>query len=165
MSKRKKQVTQLPSYSYKKNVPTIDKEIAWKYECPTWSFKYCDLDHKKWGIHAHLSSNEEPNKLIKNLISLENQTWNQILTRSGKRNSKSHSIDINTLCDEAKGRFKELFSKSNPEYLEEQQERIFSLYCSSKYRIFGFLSQDEKKFQIVWIDPEHKIYPSKKKYT
>lgn len=45
----------------------------------------------------------------------------------------------------------------------DDEDQIHTLHLSGKFRVMGFLR--EHIFYVLWLDPEHEVWPSKKKNT
>ena len=85
------------------------------------------------------------------LQNLERMTWNEILVQDQNRN---HYVDTGQLAKEAQ---KQL------ETMKLEHDRMVSLRLSGKERLWGIMS--EGVLEIIWWDPDHKVYPSPKRHT
>lgn len=66
-----------------------------------------------------------------------------------------HMTGLDGLCSEAVDRLR---------YLEfADGDRLACLRFSSTQRLWGV--RDADRFRILWWDPEHRVYPSRKKHT
>ena len=116
---------------------------------PVWSVGLIDLalpPSYKWGWH-HCKDAEMAIGLLKRLSILEKMTWEQLIAPD-----KSHYIDFDKLCPEARRRLSEL-------KLDDIDE-LFSLRVFSEKRVWGIL--DGHVLKILWWDPKHKVYPVEK---
>ena len=83
------------------------------------------------------------------LSGFESQTWNEIL---GRRN---HEVEIDGIARAAQVRLKEL--------KHDDLDTLVSLTIDGKKRLWGFIING--CFNVLWWDPKHQVYPSKKKGT
>ena len=88
---------------------------------------------------------------LKKLADFESMTWNDIQVNAKKQN---HFISVSDMIKEAGQRL---------EQLGIVEDELFSLRVNGKMRIFGILRTGE--FEILWLDCNHEICPSKKKHT
>lgn len=117
-----------------------------------WSLEHCQWSHRGWD-NVTLSSFSD--HIIKKLKDCEGQTWHEIETASGGKThgSNSHFIPGNEL------------PKAEREYFIEKDylrnfEKVFSFRLTGKERLIGF--RDKAIFVILWYDPYHEFFPSKK---
>ena len=91
------------------------------------------------------------------LRDFEKKTWNEIEqeTKGGEGGSKLHEIKIELLSKEAQQRLSELKI--------DDIDSLFSLRLDGTLRIFGIRKQNY--LQILWVDQNHEVCPSKKKHT
>lgn len=138
--KAEKQVISIPANS--------DKNLT-----PIWKFDLID----KSGPFAFCYEDDCFNhkEILIKLINYGNMTWSEIKQQTHDKNnrSKHHFLDVKGLSKEAKERIR-------IKGLEEETDSIFSFALQNKLRIIGILRNAE--FHIVWYDPEHKFFPSKK---
>ena len=87
---------------------------------------------------------------MEKLANFETMTWTQI------KSSGSHTVGAEGIIKAARTRLTE-------RKLEEWADHLTSLRLSGKERIWGFLRSDV--FHVLWWDPKHEVYPSKKKHT
>ena len=94
-------------------------------------------------------------KIYPKLMQFETMTWDEIRqqTHGGKGKSSSHNIDIDDLNPSAKERLKLLKF--------DDRDKIYSLRLEGTVRIFGF--KELNYLDIIWIDLNHEVSPSKKK--
>jgi hypothetical protein len=86
------------------------------------------------------------------LSDFESMTWNQILIEGKKQH---HSSEVYKLSKEAQKRLAEI--------QQDDVDSLISLSLAGKERVWGIL--EEGALKILWWDPNHKVYPSKKKHT
>lgn len=142
---RKKKSRQNQNLKIASKYPNFSKAII--NSSFQWRTSSADLDGE-WGwskVEIKLLFQE----IIPKLQNYETMTWGQI---EGK---ESHFIDVDKCSKEAQKRLEEL-------ELEDLEE-LFSLRIGSRKRIWGRLKSSI--FQILWWDPEHQVYPVKKKRT
>ena len=88
-------------------------------------------------------------EIIPKFKQYESMTWGEI------EGSESHFVDIDGCSKEAQKRLKEIKL--------DDSEQLFSLRINNKKRILG--RREGVVFCVLWWDPEHKVYPSRKKHT
>jgi len=115
---------------------------------PSWAFKRFDFEHPKWGMSGNIENIE---KIFKYLTGLEGQKWNEILfTRSGRnKNTRNHYIEMHRLAKNARDRAVDIKA--------DEFDGLYSLALQSRLRVWGHI--DGGVFFIIWIDPDHKVYP------
>ncbi len=106
-----------------------------------WDGPWCPSKCKESGVRG----------IFKRLADLESMTWTAIQSKTG-----SHVVGIQGIIKEARDRI--IFLKK-----EEWADNLCSLRMSGKERLWGFLRSGV--FHVLWWDPEHQVYPSKKKHT
>ena len=153
-SKSQKRVTVTGQTTAK--VPVIAlSDDGYYTNAPVWAFSKSDLDHQRWGLKVN------ENKLlgiIEKLRAYEGMTWRDILsdTSGRKRNPKNSEKHITQIINEARGRFQEL-------NLSHEHDSIYSFSIDGATRLWGV--RTGSIFYIVWIDPNHEIYPVEKSHT
>lgn len=153
MGKRPKYVIQKESVSNQKKPKTIENPDGYLKKHPIWAFQRCDMYHEKWSIKNCNSFYEE---ILDKLISFEGQTWAEIQSAAGGRRNgtNSHFENVCDLTKDAQKRIKEL---------KLDIDQIFSLRLTATLRLYGIL--EDGVFNILWYDPNHEIYESKKSHT
>lgn len=154
MGKNKKIKTEVTLKSGK-NVITAERPNSYYNTNPIWSFSKCDFDHEEWGINRNAG---DLLKVIKKLNVFESMTWGQIYSdTSGRKNApKNNDKSINTICREAQ---KSLLNLN----LDNLDDTITSLTIDGSTRLWGI--RDNATFYIIWIDPNHSVYPVEKSHT
>ena len=86
---------------------------------------------------------------------MEHTTWGDIRKSDGGRSygKNSHHIPIAELQNEAKRRANEL----NLDVSE-----LFSLRLQGDVRLWGIVDPVNGDYYVIWYDPNHQVYPSKK---
>ena len=124
---------------------------SYKSKNPSWSFSRLDDDYR-WGIKKI----DVYNDLITKLKSFEGLTWQEIESSSGGKKaghgSMNHFEPVTDLSKEAQKRWEQL-------KLYDYDE-VFSIRLQNQERLYGIL--EDGVFRIVWYDPKHEIYPTKK---
>ncbi len=122
---------------------------------PIWAFSKCDVDHEKWGIAVNGESLKD---VILKLRSFEGMKWSEILSdNSGrKKRPKNSEKEITAIIKDAQKRFEIL-------NLHREHDSIYSFAIDGKARLWGV--RTENVFYVVWIDPDHEIYPVEKSHT
>ena len=116
---------------------------------PVWAFSKSDFEHDKWGLEAN---NDQILRITKKLKDFEGMTWRQILSDTAGRKSapKNSEKSVTQIIKEAQDRFNVL-------NLFHEHDSIYSLTIDGATRLWGV--RTENVFYIVWIDPNHEIYP------
>ncbi len=112
----------------------------WRLSSIDWDGPWCPSkcgDHEIRGIHSWLAN-------------LEGMPWTQILSNG------SHIVGTDGIIPDAKKRIIALGKA-------EWQDHLCSLRRTGKERLWGFLRAGI--FHVLWWDPEHEVFPSKKKHT
>lgn len=86
------------------------------------------------------------------LASLETMTWREILIKGKKQH---HMIRVAVLPKENQKRLRETG--------QHDIDRLVSLRMSGRERIYGILNK--ASLRLLWWDPDHQVYPSRKKHT
>lgn len=96
--------------------------------------------------------------VFEKMIYYNSMTWAEIDRQThDKGKSKHHFIkDLRGLSKECIDRIKKM-------HLDEEIDNIFSFALTNTVRVFGL--RELGMFYVLWYDPYHKIYPSKKKNT
>lgn len=120
-----------------------------------WVFDKCDksgdfaFDINKIEANGHL------HEIMEKMIAYESMTWAEIkLQTHDQGKSKHHIIDTDGMSAEAIERIEAM-------KLQEDSDSIFSFALQNRLRIIG--TRENELFHVIWYDPEHKFYPSKKK--
>jgi len=79
-------------------------------------------------------------------------TWNEILIRGGTQN---HIVSVADLPAANQKRLREIG--------QSDIDELVSLRMSGRERIFGILNK--ASLRLLWWDPDHQAYPSRKKHT
>lgn len=95
---------------------------------------------------------EKLEQIRQRLANFETMTWNEILVKGKKRN---HTIQVEDLPSENRKRLREVG--------QHDVDQLVSLSVSSRERIFGI--RDKAVLRLLWWDPEHQVFPSRKKNT
>lgn len=124
-------------------------------EKPKWSFAKID----RGGPYAFSLWEDgfDCKDFLDKLVSYSSMTWGEIKTQthdSGK--SKHHYLNYDGLSDEARDRVDRF-------YPDDDRDAIFSFAFDNLWRIVGF--RYDEAFYIIWSDPLHEVFPSKKKHT
>lgn len=121
-------------------------EYGWTL--PLWAFVIVDL-----GVPWCWSRMDGATiaEVLGRLKHFESMTWSEIEAGTG-----SHLIrDHGGLSKAARDRLQEIE--------QDDTDTLFSLRIGGKSRIFGI--REGGVLRILWWDPEHEIYPSRKKHT
>ena len=121
-------------------------------ECPIWLFDLLDRS----GPFAFDTSRPDfqHKEFLDKMIAYSNMTWAEIKQQThDKGKSKHHMLDESGFSPAAWERVK-------AKHLEEETDAIFSFALQNLLRIIGIRRNAE--FHVVWYDPKHQFYPSKK---
>lgn len=146
---KKKQIPQ-KNASLKKQV--ISKDIGTVNKKTIWLFDWLDND----GTFAfNLNRRDfDSRDFLEKMIAYSNMTWEEISHHThdnGK--SKHHYLPSNGLSKDAIERIK-------AKHLDEHTDAIFSFAFQNLIRIIGI--RDGELFHVVWYDPKHEFYPTKR---
>ena len=97
---------------------------------------------------------KETIELLKFLDELTGKTWRECETEMSGGRRRNHEHLVTELSEAAQERLRKL---------DDGEERVFRFQLSGKRRLWGFRSGE--LFRILWYDPEHKVYPVKKRHT
>lgn len=120
--------------------------------------EYCDLKSDRegtwsWGQNRNWPDADWNDTIKPALEELSKLTWSEILAQvtggDRKRRKKHHDMEISTIAAEA--------SKRWAERGLDLYDTAFRFRLGNKPRLWGF--RTAAKFNIVWWDPDHKIYP------
>jgi len=88
-------------------------------------------------------------KIHSKIRAFENKTWREVLVSEGKRN---HEVEVSQISRDAQRRLVELKL--------DDVEKLVSLRLSGPERLWGI--RREFIFQVLWWDPNHSVYPTKR---
>jgi hypothetical protein len=116
-------------------------------KCPAWHLDLIDLKGP-WGWE-NVGKEFFFTEIIPKIKNFEKMFWKEIL------NKQNHEVQVAQICKEAQKRLKHIDC--------DDIENLVSLRLSGTQRIWGF--REDNIFKILWWDPDHQVYPSKKKHT
>lgn len=122
-----------------------------KNECLNFSFKYLDLNNKKFKIPDNNNSYYE--KLFERKKRLSEFTIKQL------RNNHSDSLRFHSIDFKSKNVSENGFGINSLEDIDQNSYQ-FQISSNEHGRVHGFLI--DTTFYIVWFDKDHKLYSSKK---
>ena len=154
MKKSRKRVKYSPFEKRPKAPVVTNNPKSYYGQTPVWSFSRCDFDHAKWGICNHTDC---VNDLLRRLNSFERSTWGDIFmdTAGRRNNTKNHAIETSRIIKEAQQRLADINL--------DDFDMLHSLTITGKQRLWGVMVSGV--FCVVWLDKEHEICPSSKRYT
>jgi len=114
-------------------------------------WRFNEVDFSKTWSPAHVTP-AQMKDLLEKMASFETMTIGEIFA-PGSQHGKKYSTDI--LPSPALRRLEEIE--------RDDETEIARLRCGGAPRLYGFLR--EHVFHVVWWDPKHTVYPSKKKNT
>jgi hypothetical protein len=126
----------------------ISPDISFQ-ETLCWGFKFLDYDGE-YGWHPISFKDNEA--AFKTLSSFETRKWCEVVNDT----YHNHFISISNFpTQEASKRLQQLG-------LDDYDE-IFSIRIDAKTRVYGI--KDGRVLNLLWFDPEHRLYPVIKKHT
>lgn len=145
--KKKKMLPNSQAIEQKKPVFASNPE-AYLTKHPNWRFYHC-VNTGKWDIGAHRST-QFWEIIWEGLKANERLTWQEIqsATKSHGSGSKSHFVQVSSLCKDAQ----DILQKFFPDV-----DTLFSLRLDGKKRIYGIM--DNGTLELLWYDENHEIYP------
>lgn len=141
MSRKRPKHTEKIKTLKKPRKEEIQKEIK---EMFLWGLGFVDIKYNgEWGWKM-FNDIDIIEKIIRTLGNYESMKWSDI-------EQKSHcgSIDMTKLSNKAQNRLNKLELDDN--------EKLFKLVINGKKRLWGI--RDGNKFNVLWYDPNHKVYP------
>jgi len=113
---------------------------------PAWRLANIDLIHPDNWKDDHLADAQMIERIRERLVRFESMKWKEILGH------ENHPIDVNRLSAHAQKRL---------EAKQVEASTLVSLRCAYTERIWGI--RNENILSLLWWDPNHKVYPLKKK--
>lgn len=114
-----------------------------------WRFNEVDTDGE-WPVSAITPDNMA--MLIRKMASFESMRIGEIFA-PGEQLGKKYPLE--KLPPRTRARLREIE--------RDDEDEIARLRCTGPARLYGFLR--EHVFHVIWWDPDHRVYPSKKKNT
>lgn len=114
---------------------------VWRLNHMDWDGPWCPSGCKDAGVRG----------IMEKLANLESMSWTEIQSGTG-----SHLVGVDGIIKQARER---IFALNKQQWADN----LFSIRLSNKERLWGFLRLGI--FHVFWWDPEHQVYPSKKKNT
>jgi len=111
------------------------------------SFKHLDLNHKKFSIEGQ--SHDYFHKVLERLKNLSTVTTRELITNRSP-SMRSHPIDWENTSEHSG------FNHLNSQ-LRDLRAYQFQISSNAHGRVHGFIL--ENIFFIVWLDPDHSLYP------
>ena len=108
--------------------------------------RYLDWDGP-WGW-CHIEIHNLLCELVPKLHDYETMTWSEV------EGPQCHFVSVDGLCGKAQRRLEEL---------RHEVDMLFSVRITGKARVWGI--REVSTLHVLWWDPEHTVYPSKKKGT
>ena len=143
-----------PNYLRQKNASITNDPTSFYGLSPQFSFLRYDA-----GASWCISKDGKPtvDKVFQMLRGMQESTWGAILNASGGRahGTNSHKIRISLLSKDAIDR---------SEIIKIVESELYSLRLQGDVRLWGILEANGC-FYVIWYDPEHKVFPLKKKHT
>lgn len=125
-------------------VSAFQMTMTWTCDAPDWEDSWSWGQLRKWD-DATWTSIIEPK-----LREFERLTWSEIdRFSSGEGHKMHHNMDTESICEEAQYRMIEI---------DRYDDVIFRFRLGNKRRLWGH--RVVANFEILWYDPEHKIYPT-----
>ena len=122
----------------------FDMQMSWTCDAPdcegAWS----------WGTERQWSEQSWSETIEPKLREWERLKWREIDTfSSGSGHKMHHNMGADVICPEAQERL---------DSLQKYGDDIFRFRLGNRRRLWGF--RIVAKFEILWFDPHHEIYPT-----
>ena len=140
-----------PKHTYKPSVqkkPYAVNQKSQDQEKVAWRFSAVDRDGK-WKCSLSVLNVQTVKNILRKLHDFDSRKWSEI------KGNKSHNIPVSKICSDAQKRLIHI--------KRDDIDTLFSIRISGRERIWGI--RDQNVFSILWWDPKHEVYPSKKKHT
>ena len=117
-------------------------------ERPTWGVSQLDPA----GPFGQIVDPKDVTEILDFLPKIEKLTWDEVLQH--RRKGGHHQTEVRLICKEAQRRLKErgIYAKS-----------LISLRLTGEKRLWGI--REGAVFHVLWWDPDHRVYPTKKRHT
>lgn len=131
-----------------KRPPDVDKSSY--FDChPTWTARDIDVDGFERSSVGWNLTPKAAGEILAFLERLSERTWGEWCSDQNMH----HHQSVDSLDRPYRERIQE----------KEDCEKVFRFRLSGKSRLWGFRSGHE--FRVLWFDPDHEVYPVKKKHT
>ena len=146
---RKRQKTPKSNYSPKQEkIPRIREDVSNYLKLnPSWQIGRLD-EGGEWGWNL-ISDSLLKNEILPKIKNFESRTWADIFK------DNNHEVSVYQIHKTAQKRLDELRLNDI--------ESLVSLRLTGQKRVWGI--RNVSVFRILWWDPKHTVYPSKKKHT
>jgi hypothetical protein len=115
----------------------------------TWTIAHADREgHWSWGPR-NWSQDAWDAAIAPKLRDFQTMLWREIHAATTGEHHSHHDMPIESICEECQTRLLEL---------EKVDDDIFRFRLGNRRRLWGFRVLQE--FEILWYDPEHKVYPT-----
>lgn len=121
-----------------------EKRLVWKL---------CHIDFDGPWNWFNLNNRKKIQEVIKKMKNFETMLWGEL--KRARRNSPCHPIPRENLCSKAKQRLIDL-------KLDDIDD-LYELVMNGKNRIWGI--KQAEIICLLWWDPDHSVYPVKKRNT
>ena len=117
----------------------------------TWTREIADCEGSwSWGTERQWSEETWTNTIAPKLNQFDRLKWSEIDKLTSDTGHKlHHNMQTDIICDEAQLRLMEI---------GKYDDAIFRFRLGNKPRLWGF--RVIANFEILWFDPDHKIYPT-----
>ncbi|QDG49284.1 hypothetical protein FIV42_00605 [Persicimonas caeni] len=115
---------------------------------PTWRFHRVDPEPDQFGF---VLDKQQYDELLERLRSFEQRTWNEILF--GDRGS-NHFTALDKIVTPAHDRLKALKL--------DMIDQLVQLRINGPTRLWGFFAGDSPHLNVLWYDPDHFVFDSKR---
>lgn len=115
------------------------------------------MDHEYTGSWSWSLTGEQSHEVLEFLEACEKKTWNELcseMTGGRSRHKKHHDMDVDELVKEASLRLSQHLSN------DDLPDKVFRFRINGTTRLWGI--RQGKIFQLIWYDPEHKVYPTER---
>lgn len=147
---RSKQVQRNSEPNISKKAVNIKDPDAKRVSKIVWKFgRMVKPKERKWNWADH--STDYLIEIFNKLASFESMTFNELI-----QTSKNHLIPLSEFDNK-------LVQKELETLGHSDIGSLFSLHLEGKLRVYCINYVNE--FSLLWLDPNHEVYPSKKKHT
>lgn len=122
--------------------------IGTNSEKPTWGVSLLDQS----GPFGRGISADDAAEILDFLPRMEKLTWNEVL--KNRRDGGNHQVAVRLICSAAQKRL---------EQRGIETDALISLRVTGEKRIWGI--RQGSVLHLLWWDPEHEVYPTKRRHT
>lgn len=116
-----------------------------------WTHDHADREGQwSWGQAREWGYDAWSKVIYPKLQDFEKLLWREIESlTTGTGHRMHHAMDVDTICKESQDRLVEIL---------KDEDEIYRFRLGNRRRLWGF--RIVNVFEILWYDPEHRIYPT-----